>query len=70
MNLVVYRIGRSGPLRCIAGRRLNDTIEVRASTFSRNWIRVPIADVFLDREACRAEIQRRANGTKETNDGR
>jgi hypothetical protein len=53
--------------RCIVVRIVNsEFISVRASTFSRDFWSVPLSDVFPDREACRAEIQRRADGMKET----
>ncbi len=63
-----WRIGCSGALRCIIVRRLpgQGNYEVRASTASRDAMTVPMADVFPDREACRAEIQRRADARKET----
>lgn len=50
----------SAPLRCIVVRvPAGGDIEVRASTFSRNMMTVQPADLFADRDACRAEIQRR-----------
>lgn len=46
-----------------------DLIQARPSRFARNTLTVKASDVFPDREACRAEIQRRANGMKEATDG-
>lgn len=63
-----WRIGErtGGPLRCIVKRVLDGgTIEVRSSSFSPDVLRLPAGDVFPDREACRAEIQRRAKLPKE-----
>jgi hypothetical protein len=69
---VAWRIGdRSGtPLRCIVVRPAlaGALIEVRASRFSRNSLTIHARDLFPDRDACRAEIQRRANVTKENAD--
>jgi hypothetical protein len=57
----VWRIGRAGPLRCVYLRPVPGAlVEVRASTFSRNTTAVNADDVFANRDACRAEIQRRA----------
>jgi hypothetical protein len=58
-----FRIGPryNAPLRCIVIRIMKGGfVEVRASTFSRNSSLVRAEDVFADREACRAEINRRA----------
>jgi len=60
---IVWRIGpRSNiPLRAIVVRLAPGAyVDVRASTFSRSELRVPAEDVFADRAACRAEINRRA----------
>jgi hypothetical protein len=62
----VWRIGRAGPLRCVYLRPLPGAlVEVRNSTFSRNPTVVNAEDVFAERDACRAEIQRRASITEE-----
>jgi len=58
-----WRIGeRSGSaLRCIVKRAAQGgTVEVQSSTFSKEVMTLPAQDVFRDREACRAEIKRRA----------
>ncbi len=55
-----------GAVRCVVVRLLPDRlVAVRASTFSAQERRVPQADLFPDREACRAEIIRRRDA-KET----
>jgi hypothetical protein len=57
---------RPSARRCIMVRVVNgEFVSVRTSTFSRDFWSIPVADVFPDREACRAEIQRRANATKD-----
>ncbi len=68
----VWRIHHSpagkqpGCVRCQYLRALpGGEVAVRASTFSRNEQTIRAADVFADREACRAEIIRR-NEAKET----
>lgn len=51
---------RPSARRCILVRVVNsEFVSVRASTFSRDFWSVNAADVFPDREACRAEIARR-----------
>jgi hypothetical protein len=60
---IVWRIGERSraPLRCIVVRDMKlGLVEVRSSTFARQSIRVLEVDIFADREACRAEINRRA----------
>ncbi len=60
---VVWRIGDRSrlPLRCIVVRPVPlGLVEVRSSTFARHAVRVRAEDIFADREACRAEINRRA----------
>jgi hypothetical protein len=66
-GLIAWRVGsRSGePLRCEIVRAIRPgingpAIEVRASRFARNSTMVAPQDLFADREACRAEINRRA----------
>lgn len=54
-----WRIGRSGPLRCIVLRKRDGSIDVQASILSRKTQTVPATDVFSDREACRVEFARR-----------
>lgn len=59
----VWRIGErsNAPLRAIVIRLVPPgMVEVRASTFTRIPKRVWAHDVFADRDACRAEIVRRA----------
>jgi hypothetical protein len=63
---VAWRIGRSGPLRCEIMTTVRTLVCVRPSRFSRASMLLPVEDVFPDRAGCRAEIQRRANGTEET----
>jgi hypothetical protein len=47
--------------RCIVVRVVNsEFVSVRASTFSRDFWSVSLSDIFHDRDACRAEIMRRA----------
>lgn len=65
---IVWRIGprSNAPLRAIVVRLAPGAyVDVRASTFSRNELRVPAEDVFADREACRTEINRRADHGRE-----
>jgi hypothetical protein len=48
-------------IKCIVMRVLtNGHVAVRASTFAAQERIVPQADVFMDRDTCRAEINRRA----------
>ena len=70
-TIVAWRIGRARPLRCIVVGKYpgQGNYGVRAGIFSRETMTVPMADVFFDHETCRAEIQRRADATKETTDG-
>lgn len=63
---ILWRIGERSraPLRCIMVRPVPlGLVEVRSSTFARQPIRVRAEDVFADRAACRAEINRRAETT-------
>lgn len=71
-GLTGWRIGlrSNGPLKCEIVRAIRPgingpAIEVRASRFARNTTRVRCEDVFADREACRAEIIRRAQTNQE-----
>jgi hypothetical protein len=63
----VWRIGPRSkqPLPCIVVRSRGGNILVKAGRFSRDEQAVNTSDVFPDRDACRAEIQRRASETKE-----
>lgn len=61
----VWRMGRVGPLGCVFLRTVpGGRVEVRSSTFSRETIILNAELVFADRNACRAEIQRRAQATE------
>jgi hypothetical protein len=67
---IVWCIGRTGALRRIFMHPLLGALaEVRTSRFSRDTITLNADDVFTDRNACRAEIQRRASETKEPSYG-
>lgn len=64
---VVWRINRPpagkplSAVKCVVMRtHSNGSVAVRASTFATQEKIVPGEDVFTDREACRAEINRRA----------
>jgi hypothetical protein len=65
---ILWRIGSRSraPLRCEVLRDVgNGFVTVRASRFARTELRMLAADAFTTPEACRAEIQRRANETRE-----
>jgi hypothetical protein len=56
----VWRIGRAGCVSCIFLRHQPGAqVYIRSSTFARDFHIVPAAGVYADRDACRAEIQRR-----------
>lgn len=66
-GMIGWRIGErsNGPVRCEIVRAIRPgingpAIEVRASRFARNSTKVRPEDIFTDRDACRAEIVRRA----------
>ena len=62
-GVTAWRIGeRSGTaIRCLVKRMLDGgVVEVQSSSFSKASMRLDAKDVFLDREACRREITRRA----------
>lgn len=51
-------------VKCVVMRTRSDgSVAVRASTFAAQEKIVPGEDVFTDREACRAEINRRAEAS-------
>jgi hypothetical protein len=60
-GMVVWRIGERTklPLRCIVIRSREADVVVKASRFSRDERAVHVTNIFTDRDACRAEIQRR-----------
>jgi hypothetical protein len=67
---VVWRINRPpagkplSAVKCVVMRvHPNGHVAVRASTFATQEKIVPGEDVFTDREACRAEINRRAEAS-------
>lgn len=51
---------RGAALRCVVKRVTRGTVFVTASTLSTATWTFPAAEVFADKAACRAEIQRRA----------
>lgn len=58
----IWRLGKTFPLRCVFVRTLPGTAsEVRTSLFAKQSLIVPNTDIFADKDACWAELRRRAN---------